>query len=241
MSDPGHCPVSKPLPDLGPAEYARWHASDLGTITEALQLRLLFRLMGDCRGKSVLDVGCGDGTIAVELASRGARVTAIDASAEMLEMARRRAAEAGHAIDFHLASVQAMPFPAVSFDIVFAKTILCFVQDARPAFAEISRVLRPGGRLVIGELNKWSSWAAGRRIRAWAGSPLWKLGRFRTPRELQKLASGAGLVPGTVIGANYYPRWTRAARLVAPHEARIARVTTFGAAFLGMAADKPTT
>ena len=202
-------------------------------------MRLLFQLMGDCRGKTVLDIGCGDGTIAIELARRGAIVTAVDASAEMLDAARSRAASDGHPIAFLHAGIEALPFAAGTFDIVLAKTILCFVQDARPAFAEIARVLRPGGRLVIGELNRWSTWSAGRRVRAWAGSALWKRGRFRTPRELQMLARGAGLEPGPVSGANYYPRSARAARWIAPHEPKLARLTTFGAAFLAMAATKP--
>ena len=63
-------------------------------------------------------------------------------------------------------------------------TVLCFVQDAAPVFAEIIRVLRPSGKLMIGELGKWSSWAAARRIRAWLGSLLWRRGRFRTATEL---------------------------------------------------------
>jgi len=143
-------------------------------------------------------------------------------------------------VDLRVASAQSLPFSEAEFDVVVAVTILCFVEDATPAFAEITRVLKPGSSLVIGELSKWSAWAAGRRVRAWLGSALWKRGRFRTPRELCALARGAGLEPGRVMGANFYPRSVRAARLMKPFDARLGRLTTFGAAFIALVATKPT-
>lgn len=65
--------------------------------------------------------------------------------------------------------------------------------------------------------------------------------RFRTASELRSLASGAGLAPGPVQGAIYYPRCRRAARLMAPYDPSLSRLTTFGAAFLALAAVKPPT
>lgn len=228
-----------PIPDLGPDTYARWRASSLGAITEDLQHALVLRLIGDVTGRSVLDVGCGDGKLAVELARRGAHVTAVDVSPAMIEAARTRAAAAGVRLDLRLAATQALPFAASQFDIVTAITILCFVADAKPAFAEIARVLKPGGRLVIGELNRWSTWAAERRLRAWLGSALWRQGRFRTPQELRGLASGAGLVPQSVMGATFYPRIGWAARAMRPLDAPLGRLTTVGAAFIALSATKP--
>lgn len=229
------------LPDLGPDVYAKWRASGIGAITEQLQRRLILTLLGDIRGRDVLDVGCGDGDLAVELWRRGATVTGIDASPEMVEAARARAKQEGADISFMVGEAANIPFAPERFDVVVAVTILCFVANAAPVFSEIARVLRPGGVLVIGELGKWSLWAAARRVRAWFGSQLWRRGRFRTASELRSLANGAGLTPGPVHGSIYYPRWTWAARLLAPYDAALSRLTTFGAAFLGLTAVKPAT
>lgn len=226
------------IPGLGPEAYIDWRASDVGAITERLEQRLILELLGDVGGRTVLDMGCGDGKLAVALAKRGARVAATDASGPMIDAARSLAAEQDAEIRFEVATADRLPFPDASFDIVVAVTVLCFVEDAAPVFREMARVLRPGGRLVIGELGKWSTWAAQRRIRAWLGSPIWRRGRFRTAGELRALAGYAGLVPGPVRGAIYYPRWGWAARLLAPWDGRLGRMTTAGAAFIALSAMK---
>jgi len=223
---------------LGPDLYAGWRESDLGAITEALEDRLLFALIGDAAGKRALDVGCGEGAFALALRRRGAAVTAADPSGSMIVAARERIREAGVAVPLVQARGEQLPFADASFDLVVAKTVLCFVGDGQPFVCEMARVLRPGGRFVIGELNKWSSWAAQRRLRAWLGSTLWQRGRFRTPGELRGLAEAAGLEVEAVRGAVYYPRFRAAARSMAPLDATFARWTTVGAAFVALAAVK---
>lgn len=227
------------FPEMGPEAYARWRASDIGAITERLESRLILELVGDVAGRRVLDVGCGDGTFALELAKRGAIVTGIDASAAMIDAARARAKQHNADITFQVAVAEHLPFPAEQFDVVTAITILCFVDDAPPVFREIARALRPGGRLVIGELGKWSTWAAARRVRAWLGSRLWGRGRFRTANELRGLAEQAGLEVETVRGAIYYPRFGLAARLMSPCDTMLGRLTTVGAGFVALSAAKP--
>jgi ubiquinone biosynthesis O-methyltransferase len=227
------------IPDLGPESYAQWRASELGTITERLERQLILELAGNVAGRQILDVGCGDGELTVELGKRGAKVVGIDVSADMIAAARARTKTHNADIAFQVATAEHLPFSAGQFDVVTAITILCFVDDATPVFQEIARVLRPGGRLIIGELGRWSTWAAGRRVRAWLGSRLWRRGRFRTAKELCHLAERAGLVVDTVRGAIYYPRWSPAARVMGPVDPILGRLTTVGAGFVALSAAKP--
>ena len=237
MTDPA---PNTAIPYLGPEVYQRWRDSELGAITEKLEHELILKLVGDVSGARVLDIGCGDGMLAVLLSKRGANVVGFDASQAMLEAARERASEQQVDIEFSLGRAERLPFADDSFDVVVAVTVLCFVADAEQTFKEIGRVLKPGGRLVIGELGKWSMWAVRRRIKAWCGSGLWRFGHFRAARELQRLTRFGGLIPSKVHGAIYYPPNRYGARWLFRYDPWFARRSTLGAAFLAVSAVKPT-
>jgi len=228
-------PVSEDLPTA----YERWRASRLGRITDALEDTLVFELAGSLPGRRVLDVGCGDGRFALALAQAGAQVSAVDADPQMVEAARRRFHEAGCAGDILLADASALPFADGRFDLVTAITVLCFLTEPAPALAEIARVLRPGGRLVLGELARASLWALWRRLKGRLGDPIWRAARFRSARELRALAQGAGLEVDTVRAAVFYPPLGPAAALLAPIDPWLGRRFTTGGAFLVLRATKP--
>ena len=224
---------------IGPEPYASWRRTTLGAITEALEERVILDLAGDVSRSRVLDVGCGDGALACAVAARGAEVTGVDADPAMLAAARSRAGQQGLAIAFAEGHLEHLPFADASFGLVVAMTVLCFVPDAGGAVREMTRVLRPGGRLVIGELGRRSAWAGLRRVRGRLGSPTWKRARFRTASELRALMSEAGIEVDVMRGAVFYPPIGLFARLLAPADPWLGRHTTAGAAFLAAAGTKP--
>ena len=221
-----------------PVAYAEWRSSRLGQITDALEERLLLDLLGPVRGLAVLDVGCGDGVLASALASRGAQVTGLDMDPQMLAAAKRRARSASIELRLVEGRVEALPFPSETFDRVVAVAVLCFVRNTDQAMSEIARVVKPGGRVAIGELGRWNSWAAFRRMKGWFGAATWKAVRFRSARELRSLAEGCGLDVNQTVGAIYYPHSGIAALLLAPFDRWCARWTTVGAAFIAVLASK---
>lgn len=96
----------------------------------------------------VLEVAIGTGRNLPHYPA-GARVTGVDFSPAMLEVARRRAANLGREVTLREADAQALPFPDASFDAVVCTLGLCGFPDERAAIAEMHRVLRPGGTLLL--------------------------------------------------------------------------------------------
>lgn len=94
-------------------------------------------------GEAILDVGCGTGELALEISQAGATVVGVDASAAMIDAARRNFP----ALDFRVADAAALPFES-RFDAVFSNAALHWVLDADSAARGMARALKPGGRLV---------------------------------------------------------------------------------------------
>ncbi|MBS2537916.1 class I SAM-dependent methyltransferase [Catenulispora sp. NF23] len=104
-------------------------------------------LAGDVAGRRVLDVGCGAGPLSAALRERGAVVTGMDSSVQMLELARTRL---GADADLRLADLsEPLPFADDSFDDAVACLVLHYLRDWSAPLAELRRVLRPGGRLIV--------------------------------------------------------------------------------------------
>ena len=221
-----------------PAAYDHWRSSRLGQITDALEERVLLGLLGPVRGLSVLDVGCGDGVLGSALARRGARVTGLDTDPRMLAAAHRRAQSESIELRLVRGRAETLPFEDETFDRVVAVTVLCFVPETDRAISEIARILKPGGRLVIGELGRWSLWAAIRRVKGWFGAPTWKTVRFHTAKELRSLLGAHGLNVHKTVGAIYYPPVGIAALWLARFDAWGSRWTSLGAAFIAVLASK---
>ena len=129
---------------------AFWRAAVPPEATEA-EIDFLVRTVGLRPGDSVLDVCCGSGRHALELARRGYRVTGIDVSAEAIAYARQTAADEGLAVDLRVGDMRALPTDVrADLAICMGNAFGYLEHEGTQAFlADLSRVVRPGGALVL--------------------------------------------------------------------------------------------
>jgi len=123
-------------------------AEDLAAYLEPVVLPLYGAVLDAAHvtaGTRLLDAGCGAGLLAVLASLRGAQVIAFDASAPLLAIVRKRLPSA----DVREGELEALPFDADSFDAVTAVNSVFYASDMAAAMRELSRVVRPGGRVVV--------------------------------------------------------------------------------------------
>lgn len=128
-------------------KYAPRYDREIGFF-ERLQFRGGREWVASQASGEVLEVAIGTGRN-LPFYPHGVQVTGIDFSPAMLEIARRRAADLGREVTLRLADAEALPYADGSFDTVVCTLGLCGVPDDRAAIAEMYRVLRPGGLLLL--------------------------------------------------------------------------------------------
>jgi arsenite methyltransferase len=133
-------------------------------------------VLGDVRpGETVLDLGCGAGTdllIAAQMVGPEGRAIGIDMTVTMLERVRQSAGEMGlENVELHQGLIESLPLPDESVDAIISNGVIDLVPDKDAVFAEIDRVLRPGGRLQVADviIHTEVSEDARKRIDLWTG------------------------------------------------------------------------
>ena len=110
-------------------------------------------------GEQALDVGCGTGTLAIQVArcvGKAGRVAGVDPGAEQIARARAKAARCDLPIEFQNGVIEQLPFPNQTFDVVFSTLMMHHLPASlkQQGLAEIARVLKPEGRLIIADFTR---------------------------------------------------------------------------------------
>jgi len=170
----------------------------------------------------VADVGCGGGLFAESMARFGARVTAVDLSPAMIEVARLHAAGEGLAIDYRVQAVEQLAAQhSHAFDVVSCMEMIEHVPDPQALLHSLSRLLRPGASLFVSTINRGlraflTAIVGAEYVMNLVPRGTHEYARLVKPAELAAHARTAGLELRDLTGMSYNPL-TRACRLgVAP-------------------------
>lgn len=177
--------------------YDGWFDRPWGRHATATEHGMLLAAAGPISGRAVLDAGCGTGRFMHRLEVEGAKVIGVDRDPDALAIANTRTTGS-----LLLGDTQQLPLPDRSVDVAFAVTVCEFTVDPARMFSELARVTRPGGRVVIGSLNRTSPWGWWNH-RQFSESP-WNTARFLDRRTLVDLGAPYGRC--VLIAGLYAPR-----------------------------------
>lgn len=124
----------------------KYHQNRALAISDYTELPAVLSLVGDIKGHRVLDAGCGPGRHSKKLIAKGAHVTGIDVSQEMVNIAREYCEGRG---EFFTANFEQARFKRASFDLVIASLSLMYSRDINPVIKNFSRWLKPRGRFIF--------------------------------------------------------------------------------------------
>ncbi|MBI5025481.1 MAG: class I SAM-dependent methyltransferase [Nitrospirae bacterium] len=168
--------------DLYAEDYDRWFDSSEGKVLFEMEVEAVKLLMKDIE-KPFLEIGVGTGRFAKELGIE----FGIDPSPSVLEIAKKRG------IKVKKAKGEKLPFKNESFGTVFLLFTLCFVDDPERVFSEAKRVLKKGGGLIVGIINRESLWGQLYMKKKAEGHPIYRYAHFYSADEVAEMIEKTGL------------------------------------------------
>ncbi len=164
-------------------EYDRWFDTPQGRAIFHAEAEAV-RLLANGLERPFLEIGVGSGRFAEELGIE----FGLDPSHRLLDMALKRG------ITAMIAHGEDIPFDTDRFGAIFILLTLCFVLDPAKVMAEAIRVLKPGGHLIIGIINRESAWGRLYLLKGREGHPTYSRARFYRPGEVVEMLGSAGFV-----------------------------------------------
>ncbi len=211
-------------------DYDRWFDEPWGQYAFAVESAAVFRAAGALDGALVLDGGCGTGRFTAAIPDRGGVAIGVDPDADMLTIAGPRLkGRCARGV------IERLPFSDAVFDLTLGVTVLEFVADPAAAVAEMARVTRRGGRIVIGALNPRSPWGLVNRDRLRSG--VWCEARFLGRAALRSLGAPHGRC--TLHAALYAPGVFPGLAVFGPALEVIGRMAPAWGAFQVLVVDTP--
>lgn len=172
-------------------EYDAWYQTQKGALVDALETECAFSLFQPTTGMRVLDAGCGTGNFSLKMAALGATVEGIDLSEPMIGYAKEKAAASPYAgqLHFQVGDLYALPFADESFDAVLSMAAFEFIHEDQRALDEFMRVVKPGGRVLIGTITGNSDWGLEYQSHMPREDSVFHHAAFKTADEMRALLS----------------------------------------------------
>jgi ubiquinone/menaquinone biosynthesis C-methylase UbiE len=189
-----------------PAAYDAWFQTPVGRLTDQLEHEAVRALLPEPSGVA-LDLSCGTGNYALDLAERGWQAIGIDLAPVMLAAARRKAAARRSSAYFVAGDAGALPIREHSIRLVTFVLGLEFMAEPLRALREVRRVLRPaGGIAIVAILAPSGAWTRWRRLKRRLVDSGWRRARFRSEATIRHAAETAGLwLTGRRAAVYYVP------------------------------------
>ncbi len=181
-------------------DYSEWLAGgedSKGRAFTTIVTENTLRITGDVHQKQVLDLGCGDGYIARELAHRGAQVSGIDGAGAMIAVAKAKTH--GHQIAYRVGDItKELPYEKDSFDLVICNMVLHDLENISMTVSEVARILRDKGKFVFSVVHPCFFSALGEWIDVTSDAPALRF-KARYTEQIKSMKQLVGLTSKVVL------------------------------------------